>query len=350
MSDQKSNLPAIAERKINIFFSQDQRKKPIVTSVRTWGELKEMLGKREWGSEDFRNKTVRIRENRHTLDVDSAVLPDESFTLFVFPEQQKGGAYQKDEVMEYGYSAIRSLGSEINKKFPEAEIDLQGKAEDIRPRVNSWMKTNKLSVADVNSAEVPDKKKSMKKAATKVKSTVSRVAEATEATMKEEFDTKQLKKSAETAIVEAVHTLTRVVADLLVVANEIKEALLPAISQQTAINDAMMNDPEMQALLKAKEEAEEKEKNERLAAINEGLRQDAERKEQEERERLAKEEEEREEQRRKEEEERKEQERKEEEQRQKDEADRIAREQEQKELEELNAEAQEIAREAKKNR
>jgi len=71
-------------RKVTIWSTQERATQTIETSAKTWGELKKELS-------NVGNTRAVIRETRNTLESGGAKLPDQDFTLFLYPEKVRSG-------------------------------------------------------------------------------------------------------------------------------------------------------------------------------------------------------------------------------------------------------------------
>lgn len=80
------------KRKVTIYHSQTSRKEYYITEVEKWGELKALL------DSNVGDKTCVLSGSKHVLAVDDAVLPEEAFTVYVYPKESKGGMAAKKKV------------------------------------------------------------------------------------------------------------------------------------------------------------------------------------------------------------------------------------------------------------
>ena len=78
-----------ATRKVTIFSTQSNTSQTIETSASTWGELKKEL------PASAASTRAVVRETRNTLESGGAQLPNQDFTLFMYPERVKSGATVK---------------------------------------------------------------------------------------------------------------------------------------------------------------------------------------------------------------------------------------------------------------
>lgn len=77
------------QRKVTIYHSQTSRKEYYTTDVEKWGELKALM------DSNVGDKTCVLSGSKHVLAVDDAVLPEEPFTVYVYPKESKGGMTKK---------------------------------------------------------------------------------------------------------------------------------------------------------------------------------------------------------------------------------------------------------------
>ena len=103
-----SDATSVETRKITIYSTQAKSSQTIETSASTWGELKGELS-------DVGNVRAVVRETRNSLDTPSSKLPDQDFTLFMYPERVKSG---NDEVQV----AVKKKTVKVHK-VKEAEWD-----------------------------------------------------------------------------------------------------------------------------------------------------------------------------------------------------------------------------------
>ena len=74
----------VQKRKITVFSTQAKSSQVIESSASTWGELKAEMT-------DVGNVRAVLRETRNSLDTPSSKLPDQDFTLFLYPQRVKSG-------------------------------------------------------------------------------------------------------------------------------------------------------------------------------------------------------------------------------------------------------------------
>lgn len=80
-------------RKVTIWSTQERATQTIETSAQTWGELKKELS-------NVGNTRAVIRETRNTLESGGAQLPNQDFTLFLYPEKVRSGRTVKVKKVE----------------------------------------------------------------------------------------------------------------------------------------------------------------------------------------------------------------------------------------------------------
>lgn len=100
---------SVKTRKITVYSTQAKSSQTIETSVSTWGELKAEMS-------DVGNVRAVIRETRNSLDTPSSKLPDQDFTLFLYPQRVKSG---DDEIQV----AVKKKRTVKVHKVKEAEWD-----------------------------------------------------------------------------------------------------------------------------------------------------------------------------------------------------------------------------------
>lgn len=77
------------KRKVTIFNSQTGTKEVLESTATTWGELKNSL------QSNVSEKTCVLSKSKLNIELDSANLPEEAFTVFVYPKESKGGMAKK---------------------------------------------------------------------------------------------------------------------------------------------------------------------------------------------------------------------------------------------------------------
>jgi len=98
-------------RIINVWNQKDRSQQEVHTAARTWGEFK-----REQKSEiNFKNLRGVVRHNKNILEVDDAVLPEESFSMFLFPQKVKSGMRTREEY-EKTFPKAKDLRAECVKR------------------------------------------------------------------------------------------------------------------------------------------------------------------------------------------------------------------------------------------
>lgn len=84
--------------KVTIFSTKGSQKATHETQARTWGELKQELSNKY----DFASLQATENIRRTDLTVDSAILPEQDFTLFLRPIKTKSGT-------SYSYKEVRGI-------------------------------------------------------------------------------------------------------------------------------------------------------------------------------------------------------------------------------------------------
>ena len=98
-------------RVIHVWNQKNRSSQEVHTAATTWGEFK-----RELSPEiDFKNLRGVVRHNRNILEVDDALLPEESFSMFLFPRKVKSGMRTKEEYMKtFNREALREQARKRN--------------------------------------------------------------------------------------------------------------------------------------------------------------------------------------------------------------------------------------------
>ena len=104
----------VETRKITVYSTQAKSSQTIETSASTWGKLKAEMS-------DVGNVRAVIRETRNSLDTPSSKLPDQDFTLFLYPQRVKSG---NEEVQV----AVKKKTVKVHKV---KEADWDPTAEDV---------------------------------------------------------------------------------------------------------------------------------------------------------------------------------------------------------------------------
>jgi len=120
------------QREVTLFYTQSNERKTLLSSAKTWGDLSNEIG------ESFAQSKVVLQESRLTLENTEAMLPNDSFTLFVFPRQSKAGVTNKDRNWSLmNYNKLRSLASKLNKT-KKANIPMNSSKEAIASGVSKF--------------------------------------------------------------------------------------------------------------------------------------------------------------------------------------------------------------------
>ena len=80
-------------RIINVWIQKDRTQQEVQTAARTWGEFKSEVSQEI----NFKNLRGVVRHNKNILEVDDALLPEESFSMFLFPQKVKSGMRTREE-------------------------------------------------------------------------------------------------------------------------------------------------------------------------------------------------------------------------------------------------------------
>lgn len=94
-------------RKITVYTTGSGVGKVIETSSVNWGQLKAELGKEGVGTSSMKAVIGKTKTN---LEHSEAIIPDEDFTLFLFPEKTRSGApvYTDAQIKAMSFSEIRA--------------------------------------------------------------------------------------------------------------------------------------------------------------------------------------------------------------------------------------------------
>jgi len=137
------------ERNVKIRLDGGKTIEQTVTGV-TFGELKKELRM------DFKDQKVIIRETRHTLEDDSAQLPLNNFTLFVYPIKVKSGG--SNPYSDKSYHELRRLCIERNLSVVKGSTNGNYGTKDnmIKKLLASDKKSSTTSVTATTVAETCD--------------------------------------------------------------------------------------------------------------------------------------------------------------------------------------------------
>ena len=89
MSEQNQNQQLQPQRSVKVVQSREGKVTELLSSFSTWGDLREEI-QQKLGI-DLNNNQITIRENKVSLEMDEAQLPEGQFTIYCYPRQQKGG-------------------------------------------------------------------------------------------------------------------------------------------------------------------------------------------------------------------------------------------------------------------
>lgn len=158
------------QREVTLFYTQSNERKTLLSSAKTWGDLSNEIG------ESFAKSKVVLQESRLTLENTEAMLPNNPFTLFVFPRQSKAGVSNKDrDWSKMKYNELRSVASKLNKT-KNAGINMGGSKDAIAVGVSKFYGgTGKFS-APVAKKKATPKAKVIKPAAKKAAPAKAKVA------------------------------------------------------------------------------------------------------------------------------------------------------------------------------
>jgi hypothetical protein len=127
-------------RKVTIYSNKTRVTQSIDTDVRTWGELKPLVNS-DMGISGAR---CMIKENRMTLESNSAVLPDGDFIVYVYPTKVKSGATKKED----SYTSLTD--AKLRKACKKKSISQLGDSISLRRRLRAFDRRNNIKSTDVD--------------------------------------------------------------------------------------------------------------------------------------------------------------------------------------------------------
>lgn len=119
-------------RQAVIYFSQTSKKEIINTTAKTWGELQGAI------SGSISDKTCVLSRSRLILALPDAELPTDTFTVFVYPKESKGGMTKKKV-------------KKVKKAVKKAAKKPAKKAKKVAPKKKAKSKPAKKSKKKVSS-------------------------------------------------------------------------------------------------------------------------------------------------------------------------------------------------------
>ena len=136
----KTESTETTTRKVTVWSTQERSTQTIETSAKTWGELKNELS-------NVGNTRAVIRETRNTLESGQAQLPNQDFTLFLYPEKVRSGRTVKvQKVKEADWD--NTVDTLVVEKVKEYTKEFDEIIEGFAPG-----KAKKLSKEDTKLAE-----------------------------------------------------------------------------------------------------------------------------------------------------------------------------------------------------
>ena len=129
-----------ATRKVTVWSTQERSTQTIETSAKTWGELKNELS-------NVGNTRAVIRETRNTLESGQAELPNQDFTLFLYPEKVRSGRTVKVQKVK-GADFDDAVDTLVVEKVKEYTKEFEEIMEGFAPG-----KVKELSKEDTKLAE-----------------------------------------------------------------------------------------------------------------------------------------------------------------------------------------------------
>lgn len=164
-------------RKVNVFFQQAGDLQSVESDAYTFGEFKE-----KYPEFNFSNKKVVVKESLVTLEVDDAKLPDEEFTLFVYPQKSKAGA-DENPLSKYTITQVTNmLGNNLRRAIRRlnakgvTSIDETLSTEEQRKELITAIRSSNRSSDKREKATPIEKKKSRKEKSTDSTATFDTVA------------------------------------------------------------------------------------------------------------------------------------------------------------------------------
>jgi len=146
-------------RKIRLKLLTQVQIETIETSVRTFGELKDLISK----DSALNSKVFEGGSDIVMIDRDSkveygkmkdAILPSGDCILIVQPNKTKSGAeISLSDLSSLSYNALRSYGSTLNKE-ENADIDLSGNKQAIYKRISNYLVDNTDEIREDLDADV----------------------------------------------------------------------------------------------------------------------------------------------------------------------------------------------------
>jgi hypothetical protein len=136
----KTQSTETTTRKVTVWSTQERSTQTIETSAKTWGELKNELS-------NVGNTRAVIRETRNTLESGQAELPNQDFTLFLYPEKVRSGRTVKVRKVK-GADWDNTVDTLVVEKVKEYTKEFDEIMEGFAPG-----KAKKLSKEDTKLAE-----------------------------------------------------------------------------------------------------------------------------------------------------------------------------------------------------
>lgn len=106
-------------RSIKIASSTKTSVQVLQSEAVTWGQLKDSLS--DYG--DLSKMTAMVKETRHTLQLDDAVLPEGDFTLYLSPKNIKAGSEKSVQILKDLKEGFIATIDEIIENIEEGDYD-----------------------------------------------------------------------------------------------------------------------------------------------------------------------------------------------------------------------------------
>jgi len=152
----------VETRSVTIYSTQSKSSQTIETSASTWGELRSELS-------GTKNVRAVVRETRNSLEGASSKLPNNDFTLFLYPERVKSGNEELLQKKSKRISKIPKIASTAleaseweNLKLQEAIADT---LSELKVEYNSALDELKLKDVDLSSISKEDQEMAKEAAA-----------------------------------------------------------------------------------------------------------------------------------------------------------------------------------------
>lgn len=109
-------MAQVASRIVTVYSTLGNNSSTVNSTAGTWGELQSELAANRVNYDNM--KTV-VGETQNTLESPDAILPNEPFTLFLFPNKVKSGGYDS----EYGLTATEFFDEYDENDFSKSDLE-----------------------------------------------------------------------------------------------------------------------------------------------------------------------------------------------------------------------------------